>query len=306
MTRQAAAVGTLLILIGTLSAEAGVYTDIWQALDLAATPSGFPIQLTGDGARVNGSRSGRLRIVPTTLGQGYELQFDRTFGVDTRGRPEVLRLGGAGEIELSGLTQMTLGYSGRKNFRSIDGSAIVNNMSYRFSTKLGVQDAEITGALNGAAIFNVNPLGFYNVRMQIDNVNSSVLLDGVAVRDTEDLNFDIGPINVTGNIFVDGAAALLTSLGVDATALEDLFPKSGIDRIDDAIREQLQQGLTLGTLATAPVADETALDFPTDVSTLSDASASAEYTQPSAIPEPGTLLIMTLSGATLWYSHRRR
>ena len=47
------------------SAQAGLYQDIYRGLDTLATPLGSVLATTADGTRVNGARSGRLRIAPS-------------------------------------------------------------------------------------------------------------------------------------------------------------------------------------------------------------------------------------------------
>jgi hypothetical protein len=296
-------------------AEGGVFEDIYEALEFYATPSGFPITSTSDGMRVNGQRSGRLRIVPAALGQGHELQLDRSFGVDTRGRPEILRLGGVAELELAGLTQLTLGYYGKQKFRTVRGNMAINSLDYSYRTSLGVQDMEFNGTLLGGGIAEINPLGFYEVGLTLSNSNSELVLDGLVVRDEQTMNFDIGPINIQGNIFYDAFVAFLTSLGVDTTELEAVFPASPIDQIDDAIQRELQSlgviadaTLTLGESASL-LSPDTARDIPIDVAGLTALPAddtAVEPRQPSTVPEPGTLILLALGGATVWHAQQRR
>ena len=59
------------------SAQGGLFEDIYRGFDVLATPSGAPIGYTSDGFRTNGSRVGRLRIMPDRVGHGYTLEFNR-------------------------------------------------------------------------------------------------------------------------------------------------------------------------------------------------------------------------------------
>lgn len=106
MSMRPAAICTLIVLAAASvpQAQSGLYEDIYRGLQLAATPSGYPLTGTADGTRVNGQRAGRLRILPDQVGQGYTLEFDRSFGQDSRGRPEILDLG-AYELELAGIPE---------------------------------------------------------------------------------------------------------------------------------------------------------------------------------------------------------
>lgn len=319
-----------LLVAGALSAAA--HADFWEniytALDYAATPSGYPVFASGDGGRVNGARSGRVRIVPNgVVGNGYRLEFDRTFGVDSRGRGETFRFGSESELRLQGSIQMTAGYtssllSDKDSWRGGELNLQMSNLSYGVRTKLGAQDVELTGTLNMANTIEVNPLGFYNARINVSNANSQVLLDGVLVRDADPTNFDIGPIDISGNIYVDAIGVFLGALGVDTSALEDLFPRSPLDRINDEIQRQLQEAQSPDTALAAGNAallldtilghDETAADELVQrllENPARDIPASSELTTPvdgtTTIPEPGTLLLLALGGATLWSTRRR-
>lgn len=298
-----------------IPAQAGWFESIYQALDFYATPSGSPVATTGDGTRVNGARSGRLRIIPSALGTGHELQLDRTFGADSRGRPELLRLGGTSELDLQGQTQMTLGYSGDKSFRTVYANGALSALNYRYLTKYGVQDLELSGVLNAAATAQFNPLGFYEVFLVARNSDSTLKLDGVVVRKEDETNFDVGPIVINGNIYVDALGALLAALGADTSGLEDLFPGSPIDRINDAIREQLQKTAVSGISATAEAGPvqlsestlgENAAALGEPLFELTPATEVAAAGQPLRVPEPGTLLLVALGGSTVWYWQRRR
>lgn len=314
MKRHILPLAVVLVGLMTLPADAGLYRDAYRALDLYATPLGFPLFTTADGTRVNGARSGRLRIVPNGIGDGYRLELDRTFGPDSEGRPETLRFGGLGQMTLSGRTQWTAGYSGNK-FRTFESDLFANNLNYEIGTTIGIQDATLSGTFNLNSILEVNSFGFYTLNLNAANTNSTLVLDGVLVRDQDDLNFNVGPITIQGNVFYDGAIALLNSLGVDTSALEELFPASPIDRINDAISNQEQQlGVVLGDTAVAEDVPGLMVDAlmrgdgdaaQVLVEQLLEAPVPTEIrTQPTVlIPEPGTLLLVSLGAVAFW---RRR
>ncbi len=320
MNRAVWAVPVLVGLVGADLALGGVWEDIYRGIQLAATPSGYPLNATGDGTRVNGARSGRVRIVPRGFGRGYQLEVDRTFGVDARGRAETFHFAGLGEMTLSGTTQMTLGYSGR-SFRNVQADVNINNLNYDIRSQLGAQDAELLGTFSMGGNLELNPLGFYNLSLTMRNANSQFLLDGVLVKDSQPTNFDVGPINIQGNIFVDGALALLTALGFDTTALEANFPQSPIDRINDAIRASLQANTRVaGTTADNPdvaallmqavvqrdgSAANDLLTALASTATPGDPATAAQAVPGAIVPEPGTLLLVALGGALVAGGRRR-
>jgi hypothetical protein len=295
-------------------AQAGLYEDLFQGLDLLATPSGSPIIGTADGTRVNGNRSGRLRIVPDRVGRGHTLEFDRTFGADSRGRPEILDLGLI-QLQLNGATSVTLGYTGRGFFIG-NADIFANNLGYAWRLKSGLQNVEGTGTVNLQQQIEVNQFGFYNALIRLSNSDSQIRIDGVLVTaDDLDTSFDVGPINISGNVFFDAALALMTSFGLDTTALEGIFPKSPIDRINDAIQEQLYQqtgGVVAGVSALAgELTDSSSYVVTIDGNDLLGAGygigpavQSPGDGSPAHLPEPGTLLLVGL-GAAVTLMRRR-
>lgn len=92
----------------------------------------------------------------------------------------------------------------------------------------------------------INQYGFYTLNLDVNNLDSQLVVDGVVVTGDTITNFDVGPINVKGNVFYDGLIALLAGLGVDTTGLEQLTPESPIDRIADSFQQQMQ---SLGMVA---------------------------------------------------------
>jgi hypothetical protein len=299
--------------VGTAAAD-GLFQDIYRGLDLFATPSGSPIFYGGDGVRSNGARSGRLRIVPDRLGKGWSLELDRSFGADTRGRPETFDLGPF-DLQLNGGTTGTFGYTSR--FLYIGNASLsANNLQYTLRAKSGAQDAELRGTFNLQSALEINQFGFYETVLAFQHAGSELELDGVLARDSEEMNFDIGPIVVEGNVFYDMILATLTTLGVDTNALEQLTPKSPIAEINDAIEESFRQhALVAGYRLEADANGEYILT-PTDATaSLSTTLAGrGEVTGPvgpgdpgrNIIPEPGTLVLIALGASAYWAVRRRR
>lgn len=302
---------------GMTTAQAGFWQDAFRGLDIFTTPSGFPLQDAGDGSLINGARNGRVRIMPNGFGGGYRLELDRRFGVDTRGRPETFRYGGL-EMTLEGDIQGTAGYNnwGRR-FRSGFADLSVNNLAYTLKTKSNAQDVELTGTLNVLQELEINQAGFYSLTLNVANTNSEFKVDGVVVRDSKAGNFNVGPIVLKGNVFVDAVGVLLGSLGADISGLQEAFPGSPMGEIVDALTGNLQQArVVAGTTAEKDLtpllldsvlgrnahAGEALLQGLRD-GTLTNSAAAGDAGAPLRVPEPSTLLLVALGGLTF---RRRR
>lgn len=292
------------VLVCSAPALGGFWEDLYRGFDIYATPSGFPTQAVAGGGRANGARFGRLRIVPNEFGQGYRLELDRTFGVDTRGRIEAFDLGNF-ELLLSGATQATLQFT-RRGILTGNADVFANNLNYALRGKSGGQDFELRGTLNVSQQLEVNRLGFYSLNLEISNTNSSLSGEGLLADGDVDTDFDIGPISIKGNVFYDVALALLTSFGADTGTLEAVFPRSPIDRINDEIEAALRgQASVLGESLAAELAHDApsptgalaAQQFVGDVIRgLDDAEAYALGRNGPHVPEPASLLLLGMLG----------
>jgi hypothetical protein len=302
------------LIVTTLSASpafAGLWDNIYQGLDYFVTPSGAPINLSGDGFQTNGQRSGRLRIMPNAAGQGYRLELDRVFGADSSGRPEVLDVGPY-ELELSGAVSSTLGFTTR--FLPTGNADVgVSNLNYVLRGKSGVQDVTLRGTLNGGENLEVNPLGFYTLNLELDNTNSQIEMDGVIVdNSSSDTDFNIGPINIKGNIYYDMFVGLLSSVGVDTTGLSDLFPASPIDRISQEIQDAFAKQVdTLGArIQTDMISGAQDPQLAADTQRFMNDLVHAAGPNPPAgagvgtVPEPASLALV--GGAAVIFLLRRR
>lgn len=321
MKHRATILLAVVALFVTASADAGLWQDIYRGLDIAATPLGGPIQRTGDGTAVNGARSGRVRIVPNgVLGDGYRLEFDRSFGVDSRGRPETLPLGAIGDVTLSGSSQMTAGFNRTGKLWFGEMSSALNNLDYEIRTKVGVQDAVLTGRLNVASALEINSLGFYDLTLNMSNTNSQVELDGVLVRNEEDKNFDVGPVVISGNVFYDMFLGVLGAAGVDITDAASITPQSPITAIVDGWRSDFQ---TLASESTTSATDPTLLaravlghdeqaaqelvaGLVADSTRVDVTDVSVSVNPGPVMPEPGTVVLLALGGLTFARTRRGR
>jgi len=284
----------------------GVWEDLYQGLQFAATPSGGPLLTAGDGTAVNGARSGRVRIVPNALGQGWRLELDRGFGVDSAGRPETFDLGPA-QVTLNGGVSMTADYATR-GWLTGGLNTTVSNMNYELDVTNGLADVNWIGTFNLGSSLDVNQFGFYTLGLNASNTSSRIAVDGVLVDDFQQTNFDVGPIFIEGNIFYDAFLGILDLLGVDTSTAAGLTPESPIDRLNQAINDALEEAGVLewaeqlaGTTQVLPatlVRDDPALEVP-GVLIVPPAYPDAK------LPEPAALALLAVGGAVLYGTRRR-
>ena len=292
---------TLLVTAMTLCAapaSAGLFEDLYRAIDVFyATPTGSPTSVGPAGGSINGSRFGRLRIVPNELGDGFRLELDRSFGADRLGRPEVFDAGNL-ELELSGGTQATLEFT-RRGIPTVDSTMIVNMLNYSLRGRTGGQDFVLLGQLDVTQAFEANVLGFYALNLNVNNAGSQLIGEGLGVDGARDADFDIGPISIRGNIFFDTLLALATSLGINTDELETVFPSSPIERINDEIENMLRQHEVLGeaVITEWELSPATAWEGqPLGAPAVGGPETIGPAFDPAQAPEPASLVLIGLLG----------
>ena len=277
MKRRRAVLLAVACALAPLSARAGVFNDVAFGLGFA----GF--QLQGQ----ENVLSGGADFAILTQFQGNELDF------------------GSSQLTLTGPLSLGFSTGGRDlSVMKIDFQTALNNqigsipLTYSFNTDVGGQTTDVTGSLLIDGSLEFNGFGFYDLQMDYSS-RQTVTTDGRFSNDQEFNDFDIGPINIRGNIFAD----LLSLL------LEPLFANSEFDNPFASFsgQEQLKR-LTDGAMLSARelvVGPPALIDPITSGEFVADYPLNANPTAPggASVPEPTTLLLM-LAGALVVTSRK--
>ncbi len=220
---------------------------------------------------------------------------------------------GLADLTLNGAVTREFHYT-RRILPSLDFSwrTPVTPLAYTFNINDGVQDLIATGQVSIRNSGTINCLGFYDLEINVSN-RGRYSTEGYALEDSGTTDFDIGPINVTGNIFVDMIAAVTEPL-FSATGQPNPFAKvSGRaakeavqGTVEDAIRSKVAAGKLLtqseiesliGMTMTASLFGEAPLNSPEVDSFLKEfkAADTAAAQGLFSVPEPVTILFLGLA-----------
>ncbi|MEE9293568.1 MAG: PEP-CTERM sorting domain-containing protein [Phycisphaerae bacterium] len=281
--------------------RAGNFEDVLDGLRFA----GFVV----DGTHLPLSNTDVFVVANTLQGNTIDLgDFD--FAV--AGPVSLLLETGGRLLPEIGLTLSTGQLNINRNFVVTVGQA--QPLAYAFNLDTGTNTTNITGNLLFDLRATINTFGSYDFRFQASNRQTTTIdgrFDNVRIGDPE---FDIGPVDIEGNIVAD-VLATVTDPFFDAAGVENIFAEfSG-----RTFREQ-QATETIGRLRTKVAAggrlsqEELAtvsamklisdflgdelqdLDFVADgLPTGGGMSASAQ-----AVPEPATALLLAFGALALF------
>lgn len=180
------------------------------------------------------------------LGNGRSYEFTRYFGADTYGQPDQINLGlvnlqlGAppGSGLLGAGVYNRVGYNLRlvpevyfqsisvgRNQANLTGTQAARSpIQYNLEINNGVESLTFQGALSYISTGTVNALGFYSINFTASNTGS-VAAAGALGTDTKSTDFDMGPVNLSGNIWVDMALAGIRYVGEQIGLPPELLPK---------------------------------------------------------------------------------
>jgi len=219
---------------------------------------------------------------------------------------------GAWDLTLQGPVSLALSTGGRTlstlDFAvrtAPDAAAGASPLSYILNYDVGGQSAQITGSILLDANFSLNGFGFYDLEFTYSSRQDVERSGGVA-NDSNTFDMDLGPINVSGNIFTDVLAVLTEPLFDRAGRTNPFAQFSGQAQLQRAIetrtseaRQRLAAGGTL-TEEDIPALTNAAI---LDALASGDGLALGRFDIPigslparidGVVPEPTVLLFMLL------------
>lgn len=290
-TRWITYTAVLATLLGAQATQAAPWAAVTKGLALFDTQIDLERNLLGDGYDV-------------TVFSGYNnRRFD--FGLS--------------DLTLNGSATTTFSFT-KRFLPSVDfTSNTPQPLSYVYNLNTGVQDVTTAGSILINNSGSINALGFYDLQIFVSN-RGDYVKDGFIVVDDGDLDFDIGPINISGNVYLDMVAALTEPLFAAANAPNPFAKLTGratkpvvISAMKDAITAKVASGQILtddeidalvNLSITASLLDEPA--FGEMAFTLTPELDGAPLaTQPYQVPEPTTLALLGLGVLALLRTRRR-
>jgi hypothetical protein len=121
--------------------------------------------------------------------------------------------------------------------------------NYKLTVNTGIENLTLQGTGSLLAEANINALGFYNVQAFISN-RGQVTIDG-PIPAARNLNFDLGPVSLQGNLFVDAMAQVTDPLFANAGVTNPFSILSGRAKLQSKLKQRdemlarLEAGQTL-------------------------------------------------------------
>lgn len=186
-------------------------------------------------------------------------------------------------------------------------------LSYVFNTDSGTNATSVAGNALLDARFQMNTFGSYDLKFQLSNRQTSAVDGRFDANGQNDFDFDIGPVNIEGNLFAD-LLATVTDPIFEAAGFENVFAnfsgrtlrETQSQAVADALRTKVESGGTLNaddlnTVTELSLVSRILGDQLPDLSFVEAARAAGAA---GAIPEPGTIVL--LIGGAAWLRRRTR
>ena len=204
--KQLVAAGVLAVSVWAAPARADLFSSVVLGLDAA-------------GFNVTGA--------PNPLSGGRITQIDRTFVGETLDF-------GAAELQLLGPISVSFGHGGRA-IQTFDLSFSTQGQpfQYIYSADTGGQETLISGSFALDGDFSINSFGFYDLTLFFSSRQDITTEGRFSNVEGEEQEFDLGPVDVSGNIFADVLAALLNPV-FEAAGAQNIFAsfssRGGLDQ----------------------------------------------------------------------------
>ncbi len=233
---------------------------------------------------------------------------------------------GAWDLSLSGPLSMQVSTGGRflSQFdvsltTAVNGRTDATPLSYELNTDTGFQSSQVSGTVLADVDFSLNGLGFYDLSINYSS-RQNVTREGLPANDSTTKDYDLGPINISGNIYAD-VLAILTDPFFDSAGQTNPFERfSGraqLSQFLQASATDLQSALADGSDPSG--AASTAKRYATLQKGFGngDAPPGNGYGQGNgngngygnsngaAVPEPAVLVLMLLGIPVIVLSPRR-
>ncbi|UCG32447.1 MAG: hypothetical protein JSU68_12370 [Phycisphaerales bacterium] len=284
----------------------------------------------------SGQRFGQFRVSREPFPDGWRFTFNRSFGPDAFGYPDRIDLGPL-DLTFNSGTVRWQGQFSQRGIPSVEFEAVTPvPLNYTLSFDTGFQELSIENAqLAYATDWNINALGFYDYLLTVSH-RGEFDIDGMLIVDSGSLDFDIGPVNMSGHVLGDALAVLTAPLFATTENPFTKFSGRATKRIEaeetrsaltararsgEILTEEDMDDLVEATLIAAAL-DGTAPDFSyladeAFASTLEDLDVVlAEDTdgtgngvvadQSLLVPEPTTATLLIMASAILLIMRRRR
>lgn len=219
----------------------------------------------------------------------------------------------------------------RFGMKTVDLAGNPNPLGYRFESFLFGQDFTVTGSLLMDTDVYINKWGSYNVTLQASNRSTVTMAGATDGSGMPDFDYDIGPISLSGNIYLDALALVadpfferfgtenpfarfgngLADISLKATSIEELIARLEAGQLlsDDDLSKIVNNSVLSSALGKEPSSDLfTKLILPEgllDPQPL-DCDECGRRITAMAVPEPGMLLLLLAAGTGFYLSPRRQ
>jgi hypothetical protein len=207
-----------------------------------------------------------LLAIPAQAGTVDDLAIGlRVLGFDLQGSHNLLSRGddflvtntfngsavsfGLGELSLQGSLSASASTAalGLRSFdvsfqTAPDDSFAANPLNYAYNVDLGFQEAQVTGSALIDARLSLNQLGFYDLGLTYSS-RQTVERSGALADDSLDFDVDLGPVNVSGNIYADILTALTDPFFRSSGATNPFAAFSGTAQLKQLVDAQTRTSI---------------------------------------------------------------